>query len=269
MDQLDGKQIKISTIADLTLVEAYIKANGARPFTNTISGIDPTLSSHLATKNYVDALFEGRTVKDVVRLATTSNIVLTGNQLIDGVLTSTGNRILVKDQTLSQNNGIYLANSSTWTRTLDSIGAGIVVPISEGGTNANNSWELTTLDPITLNTTPLSFTYYAGIKTTTGTVNNKNMSGLTTASDFNQACSTALVEPPARGGHVQVLINGLTTSVGNGIKINSCYFSNDGGTTAKTFALMSAGDLLYWVGSVAGYQISTTDKIDFLYSVMQ
>jgi len=269
MDQLDGKQIKINTISDLTLIEVYTKANGSRPFTSTVSGIDPTLSSHLATKNYVDALFEGRTVKDVVRLATTSNIVLTGNQLIDGVLTATGNRILVKNQTLSQNNGIYLANSSAWTRTLDDINAGILIPISEGGTNASNSWELTTLDPISLDTTPLTFVYYAGIKTTTGTINNKNMSGLTTTSDFNQACSIALVEPPARGGNIQVLINGLSTSVGNGVKNNSCYFSNDGGITAKTFALMSAGDLLYWVGSVAGYQISTSDKIDFLYSVMQ
>ena len=58
------------------------------------------------------------------RLATTANITLSGYQTIDGVLpvstdTEPMRRILVKNQTLAKDNGIYLMDTGIWVRAKD------------------------------------------------------------------------------------------------------------------------------------------------------
>ena len=82
--------------------------------------------------------------KEPVLLTTTTNITLSGVQSVDGTNTSDGNRILVKDQTLSENNGIYIADSSTWSRSLDMNAVGefesAVVATEQGATNASTIW---------------------------------------------------------------------------------------------------------------------------------
>jgi phage-related tail fiber protein len=274
-DQLDGKQIKSASVPDATLATSYIKTDGTRALTGTLAGVTPVGSSDLTTKSYVDALFQGKGMKDPVRLATTgANITLSGNQSIDGVTTATNDRVLVKDQSTASGNGIYLAAAGAWTRAVDfDISAeavpGCIIPVAEGAVNAETAWELSTDAPITLGSTALVFTYYAGIKVPTLTTSNKEMAASLTTADFQVACATTLVAAPARGGHIGVLVNGRQTVVGNGVKTKSCYFSADSGTTAKTFANLAAGDTLYWVGSVAGYQLATTDLIDFNYEVSQ
>lgn len=273
-DQIDGKQIKDASIGDSKHVESYSKADGTRPFTGAVAGVDPSLSAHLATKNYVDSLFQGRTLKEACRLATTANITLSGNQTIDGVLTTTNDRVLVKNQTTASNNGIYVAGAGAWTRATDFDASaeaipGCIISIAEGSTNAETAWELSTDSPITLGTTALTFVYYAGIKVPTGSTSNKQMTASVTSSDFDAACATTLAAAPSRGGYIKVEVNGKGVTVGDGVKTKSCYFSADGGTTAKTFANIAAGDILYWVGSVAGYQLAATDTIDFFYSVVQ
>lgn len=97
------------------------------------------------------------------------------------------------------------------------------------------------------------------------TSSNKEMVASVTAADFAEACATAIAATPKRDGYVQVFVNGVHEVVGNGVKTKSCYFSADGGTTARTIAAITTGDKLYWVGSVAGYELSATDKIDFDY----
>lgn len=273
-DQLDGKQLKNSTVADGKLVESYSKSDGTRAFTGAVLGVDPTLAQHLATKNYVDALFQGRTVKQMVRLATTVSITLSGNQTIDGVLTVTGDRIFDKNNSNATLRGIYIAASGAWTRTTDfdadaDVSAGVIIPVSEGSANSDTAWELTTDNPITLGTTGLSFSYYAGIKSSTITTSNKNMTASVTVNDFDAACATTLVAAPNRNGMCIVVVNGLNITVGDAVKTKSCYFSSDGGTTAKALSALAAGDILYWVQSYAGYNLAATDKIDFIYDVSQ
>ena len=51
--------------------------------------------------------------------STGSNVTLSGEQTINGVSVVTGNRVLVKDQTDATQNGIYDANTSSWTRSYD------------------------------------------------------------------------------------------------------------------------------------------------------
>lgn len=101
------------------------------------------------------------------------------------------------------------------------------------------------------------------------TTSNKNMTASATVSDEDQATAVAIAATPAYDSYVQVLVNGVQVIVGDGIKVSpaECYFSGDGGTTPRSVADIVSGDILYWIGSVAGFQLAATDKIDFNYTV--
>lgn len=59
-------------------------------------------------------------IKHPVKVATTAAITLAGLQTIDGVALVEGDRVLVKDQSNSIDNGIYVASAGAWARAADS-----------------------------------------------------------------------------------------------------------------------------------------------------
>jgi len=95
----------------------------------------------------------------------------------------------------------------------------------------------------------------------TGT--NKKMICAVTVADGDLACVRGVEITPV--GYLAVEVNGVWEPVGNGVKVGSCYFSSDGGATARCWQDIVAGDLCYWVGSVAGYQLDASDRISFHY----
>jgi hypothetical protein len=96
------------------------------------------------------------------------------------------------------------------------------------------------------------------------TTNNKYMTPAATVSDFDTT-SLTITSTPGEDGYVNIFVNGARQHLGDGVKTRDCYFSGDGGTTARAIAAISAADTLYWVGSVAGFQLATSDKLDFEY----
>jgi hypothetical protein len=127
----------------------------------------PTSDSDAATKAYVDAARSGLDVKQSVRAATTANITLSGAQTIDGVSVVSGDRVLVKDQSVGSQNGIYTVAVGSWSRSSDAdsdteVTAGMFTFVTEGSTNADSGWVLTTNDTITLGTTSLAFAQFSG-----------------------------------------------------------------------------------------------------------
>jgi hypothetical protein len=128
---------------------------------------DPTSALQLATKQYVDAVAEGLDPKASCVAATTTNITLSGTQTIDGVALIAGDRCLVKDQTLSQNNGIYLVAAGAWTRATD-MDSWAEVPgaftfIEQGTLYADTGWVCTSNAGGTLGTTPITWVQFAGV----------------------------------------------------------------------------------------------------------
>lgn len=105
------------------------------------------------------------------------------------------------------------------------------------------------------------------------TTRNRNMVASVTVADGNLACATPLSVRPAQGSMIRVFVNGLEVLVaGNNAEraTSECYFSGDGGVTARSFGqvgTIAASDLLYWNGSVALYQLAATDRIRFDYPV--
>lgn len=131
-----------------------------------VSVTDPTSDQDAATKAYVDSVAQGLIVKDSVHVATTGNITLSGEQTIDGVLTSSS-RVLVKDQTTASENGIYISSAGAWSRSTDAdagseLTAGTFTFVSAGTANASSGWVQTTTGTITLGTTSLIFSQFSG-----------------------------------------------------------------------------------------------------------
>ena len=79
--------------------------------------------------------------------------------VIDGITLVTGDRILIKDQAVATENGIYTVNASgAPTRATDfdvndEIVASVMVMIEEGTTQKNTMWQLITNNPITVGVT--------------------------------------------------------------------------------------------------------------------
>ena len=134
---------------------------------------DGTNPQDAVTKAQLDAAVQGWKWKDPVRAATTANITVSGAQTIDGVSVIAGDRVLVKNQSTASANGIYVAAAGSWSRATDFDAAsellGATVFVSEGSTNGNSQWLMTTDAPITLGSTDLAWTQVgAGTSYTAG-----------------------------------------------------------------------------------------------------
>tara|TARA_Y100000385_G_scaffold273022_1_gene314461 strand:+ start:1144 stop:3000 length:1857 start_codon:yes stop_codon:yes gene_type:complete len=131
---------------------------------------DPTATQDAATKGYVDAVKQALDIKDSVRVATTANITiataLNVGDTIDGVTLADGDRVLVKNQTTGSENGIYTAGTTPARATDANISAevtsGMFCFVEEGTVGGDNGFVLTTNDPITLDTTALTFVQFSG-----------------------------------------------------------------------------------------------------------
>ena len=102
-------------------------------------------------------------VPNTVRVATTTDLAsLTGLLTVDTVSLVNADRVLVKDQTLAQNNGVYVASTGAWTRATDADTAAEVTVLSvyvKNGTQRGEVWTCmpVTVPPVVLGTTPLPF----------------------------------------------------------------------------------------------------------------
>jgi uncharacterized cupin superfamily protein len=105
-----------------------------------------------ASNDRFSVLREGVGVKAPCRVATTANITLSGEQTIDGVAVVSGDRVLVKNQTDTTQNGIYNCSTGNWTRTLDfdnsdEIAQGTMIIVANGTTQNDSFWMIATASP--------------------------------------------------------------------------------------------------------------------------
>ena len=149
-----------ANINDLTVPTADYAFGGFK-----ITGLaDPVSAQDAATKNYVDGVAQGLDIKVSSRLATTANITLVGAQTIDGVSAVAGDRVLVKNQTTTSQNGIYIVQTTAWTRATD-MDVWTEVPnaftfIEDGTTQADTGWVCTSNAGGTMGTTAITFTQF-------------------------------------------------------------------------------------------------------------
>ncbi len=142
-------------------IDSKVAKNGDTMTGLLVLSADPSVALGAATKQYVDALSNGQRWKAPTRVATTANVDLTtdleNGDTIDGVVLVTGDRVLVKNQTATDEDGIYIVPvSGAAARSADADSANELnsacVFVSEGTANANKGFyqtqELTSLsDP--------------------------------------------------------------------------------------------------------------------------
>jgi phage-related tail fiber protein len=158
----------------------------ARQITNLADG---SAATDAVTKQQLDAAVRGLDWKASVRAATTVAGTLASSfengDAIDGVTLATGDRILIKDQASGAENGIYVvAASGAPTRAVDAdasaeVTSGLAVTVTEGTTNGDKTYVLTTNDPITLDTTALTFSLLGGASSPVTAGNGLTLSGST------------------------------------------------------------------------------------------
>ena len=170
----------------------------------------PSANTDIANKLYVDSIAQGLKPKQAVKCATTANITLSGLQTIDGYTTLAGDRVLVKNQTNSAENGIYAAASGAWTRTTDmdvwSEVPGAYTVILNGTTNGNSAWVCTASDTGTIGVTAMPWVQFSGVSTYyagTGLTLAANTFSITntgvTAGTYGSASQTLTAQVNAQG----------------------------------------------------------------------
>jgi len=202
--------------------------------------------------------------------AISSNVITAssnGALSVDGVTTVLGDRILVKDEGGGSHleNGIYTvtqvgdgSHPYIITRATDAdssaeVVSGIFVFIEDGTVNDNTGWMLTTNNPITLNTTALSFSQFTGAGSLVVGI-GLNRSGATLAANINLDNSQASNQIRLQGGSgsnnsasagnagTTVTFDIKTTGSGNLLLEGKADgFELTGGATGRKLALTSGG----------------------------
>lgn len=129
--------------------------------TSIVTGQITGAASPSATSSQVTGTSPSLAVKAPCRVASTANLTLSGLQSVDGVLLAANDRVLVKDQSTASQNGIWIAQSSAWTRAVDFDGAkdaifGTLVYVG-GGDSGAHFYSVTTASGFAIGTDAVAF----------------------------------------------------------------------------------------------------------------
>ena len=247
----------------------------------TLSG-SPTSSLHAATKGYVDGISAGLNFHQAVAAATAGNLAGVYNNgtdgfgatltratdgaltTVDGVTVNVGDRILLKLQTDTKENGIYTITSlggttSPWqiTRATDAdnnpageIAGGDFCFVTAGTTNGSKGFIVTNTAPITLGTTGITYSQFNaseavvpgnGIsksgatisidtaitldKNTAQTLTNKTISGA--SNTLSNISNTSLINSSVTIGTSSIVLGATETTIDGLFSVTSSTFTGD------------------------------------------
>lgn len=185
---------------------------------------------------------------------TGANVISLGPLSIDGITVTPGDSVLVKNESSSAFNGIYVCtanatqNNFSLTRRSDfntatNLDTGDMVSVVQGAVNANTTWFLKTSGPITIGTTPLTFALQlpasifstaTGLALANGVVTNANLTAnaVATINIQNGAITTVQIATNAvnatniASGQVVKTLNGLTDFITITNGANTALFTN-------------------------------------------
>ena len=248
-----GLNITNSTI-NSTTIGAITPSSAA--FTTASVSTAPVNGNDVVNKTYLDFYATGISWKQPVLCGTTANITLSGLQTLDGITVIAGSRVLVKNQTTTSQNGIYLASATAWSRapdadTWDELVSALVF-VESGSTLAGSAWYCTIQRGGTLGTTAITWSNFSvAANYTAGT-------GLTLSS-YQFSITNTGVTPAAYGSASKTLtatVNAqgqLTALADTNIAITNAQVSGLG-----TMSTQNANSVTITGGTINGTAIGGT-----------
>ena len=259
VDNISIDQNTISTTAGGDLILDPQGSNDIDANNHKIINVTtPAAAGDAANKGYVDAVKVGLDIKDSVKVASTANIADIANGLnagdtIDGVSLGNGDRVLLKNQSTSSQNGIYIAGASP-ARADDmnasgEVSGGTFVFVEEGTVNGDSGFVVTTNGTLTPGTSAIEWTQFSGagqitagnglVKGTGAALNTINAVGSTTI-----LVGADDIKVKSSGTANQILLSSGNTStepsygqlpLNNSNSITGTLAVANGGTGATTF----------------------------------
>jgi hypothetical protein len=159
--QIETSDPVLGGVDGITNVPIKALANRTKWLKAQVEAIEAAVEAAIDAA-YVQAELNKLPFKAPARVATTTNITLSGLQTIDGVSVLAGERVLVKNQSTASQNGIWLAQTSAWTRAADmnedaEVVPGMAVVVSGGTLQGDTIWTLSTDGTITVGTSDMAF----------------------------------------------------------------------------------------------------------------
>jgi hypothetical protein len=237
--------------------------------------------TEIVDKRYVDMVALGLQPKMSVKVATTGDTLLDGSVTsVDGISIANGDRILVKSQSDNIENGIYIANTTGWTRSNDfntsgETTQGSLIPVITGATNKNTLWVLITENAIP-DTTPMEFglfsssAYIAGngiiISGSTILIDGASLAGTcldwnTGTNQFDVDCASIIAGLVAQSnfntytGTTQPILNVALTGATNGLGISGRNVCLGGCLNVNTLVDACGNDLT--INNIGEFQVTT------------
>ena len=239
-----------------TTAVANAKITNVTLTTGTISTA-PTSNTDLVNKAYVDQAAQGLQLLQPATVATTTNLAsLSGLLTIDGVTVTAGQRVLVKNQTLAQFNGVYVAAVGAWSRSTDTDTyaelQNIYLFVTSGSTNGGTAWGTTNHGAGTIDVTPINWVqiantaiYTAG----TGLTLSANQFSITntgvSANTYGSTTTVPVITVNAQGQ--------ITAASSQTIALTSAQISGIG-----TMALQNANNVAITGGAINGTTIGAS-----------
>lgn len=150
-----------NNIADISLAAANMAAIAAAPSYASTTTVNKNACEAAAAQ--ATAAANGMKYRSV-RAASIANLTLSGTQTIDGVTLTAGERVLVKDQSTTAQNGIYIVAAGSWSRAsdMDTWGevVGTLVVVEEGTANGDLTFLCTSNQGGALGSTAVTFTLW-------------------------------------------------------------------------------------------------------------
>lgn len=210
-------QVRTSRLDQMAVPTASVSLNNQK-ITNVGNA---TLASDAVNKGQLDSAVAGLSWKQAVRAATTAAGTLASSfanaSVVDGVTLATNDRILIKNQSIGGENGIYTVNATgAPTRATDNDTSaemqGAAVMVQEGTAAGNSQWVQTVDGAITIGTTTTTWSQFGGGATYTAG------NGLTlAANDFNVGQGTGIVVAADTVSiDTAVVVRKFAANVGNG-----------------------------------------------------
>jgi hypothetical protein len=187
-----------------------------------------TAPNHLVNLAFLEAYVNGvRDMKQGCRVASTADVDITSAPAaIDGVTLSSGDRLLLKDQTSGEENGIrvFAGTGNPLARSSDAdvsaeVTQGMATIIAEGTVNARKMFQLVTADPIVLDTTVLVFQETPASVTYTGG-DMVTVSGSIISVDLATVSGLESTNPGNAAGQLRVKASGAVAVKDRTVKIN-------------------------------------------------